>query len=479
MQTTSSAPASRNDDSPATARYRMLWRWHFYAGLFVMPFLIVLAVTGIVYCFQPQIDRLLHRKLLVVSATGAPRLSYAVLLDKARQAEPNNAIATTVSIDASPTRTAEYQFKLATGDSETVYMHPYTGTVLGRLSVAHRFTEQVRMIHRGLLIGKPGEILMELAGCWTLVMLGTGIAMWWPSSRQGARLWPKKGLTGRAWWRDAHKALGAWVVLGALAFVLSGLPWSSTWGKVFKQVVTAADISYPPDTYAAQSVRSIPPGTNPTALPTVHHADAMPGMIMDDLPVKQVPWAVGATAVPQTTVENAPSISIDRVVAIAAERGVRSGYQIVLPHHPTDVYTVTYFALDPRDERTLHIDRYDGRVLKDIGFRDYGFIGRAVSYGTGLHMGRVFGLANQLICTAISLSILLLALSGFWVWLKRRPTGQLAAPRRPPQPPAMHAWVAGLTLLGVIFPMLGLTLLLVWLLDHGIAGRHASRAVAR
>lgn len=471
MQTPRLARLPRNDHADATARYRMLWRWHFYAGLFVMPFLVVLAITGIVYCFQPQIDMLLHRNLLVVPATTAPRLSYAALLDKARQAEPVDAIATTLSVDASPWRTAEYRFKLANGENESVYMHPYTGVVLGRLSVEHRFTEQVRMIHRGLLIGKPGEILMELAGCWTLIMLGTGIAMWWPASGQVARLWPKKGQTGRAWWRDAHKALGAWVVLGAFAFVVSGLPWSSTWGKGFKRVVTASGIGYPPDTYAAQSVRSIPPGTAPSTLPPTHHADAMPGMIMDDLPVKQVPWAVGALAVPQTAAENAPSISIDRVVALAAERGVRSGYQIVLPRRATDVYTVTYFALDPREERTVHIDRYDGRVLKDIGFHDYGVMGRAVSYGTGLHMGRVFGLANQLICTAISLGIMLLALSGAWIWLKRRPTGQLAAPRRPTPVPTMRAWVAGLTLLGVIFPMLGLSLVLVWLLDYGIACR--------
>lgn len=30
----------------AASGYRTLWRWHFYAGLFVMPFLIVLAITG-------------------------------------------------------------------------------------------------------------------------------------------------------------------------------------------------------------------------------------------------------------------------------------------------------------------------------------------------------------------------------------------------------------------------------------------------
>ncbi|HBN52279.1 MAG TPA: hypothetical protein DD465_24620, partial [Thalassospira sp.] len=32
------------------------WRWHFYAGLFVLPFMILLAVTGAAYLFRDEID---------------------------------------------------------------------------------------------------------------------------------------------------------------------------------------------------------------------------------------------------------------------------------------------------------------------------------------------------------------------------------------------------------------------------------------
>lgn len=39
------------------ALYRTIWRWHFYAGLFVLPFIILLSVTGGIYLFKPQIDR--------------------------------------------------------------------------------------------------------------------------------------------------------------------------------------------------------------------------------------------------------------------------------------------------------------------------------------------------------------------------------------------------------------------------------------
>ena len=37
--------------------YRTIWRWHFYAGLLVIPFILMLSVTGAAYLFKPQLDR--------------------------------------------------------------------------------------------------------------------------------------------------------------------------------------------------------------------------------------------------------------------------------------------------------------------------------------------------------------------------------------------------------------------------------------
>ena len=47
----------------AGAAYRIIWRWHFYAGLFCLPFIVVLSLSGMVYLFKPQIDAFLDRAL--------------------------------------------------------------------------------------------------------------------------------------------------------------------------------------------------------------------------------------------------------------------------------------------------------------------------------------------------------------------------------------------------------------------------------
>lgn len=133
------------------------------------------------------------------------------------------------------------------------------------------------------------------------------------------------------------------------------------------------------------------------------------------------------------------------------------------------VFTVSCFPSDPRGERTLHIDQYNGAVVKDIRYVDYCPVAKAISYGTSLHMGRYFGIANQILCAAISLGLMGLAATGFIMWIRRKPTRALGAPSHPAALPPMRAWVAGLGLLGLVFPMTGVTLLLVWLVDLGVA----------
>ena len=54
----------------STLTYRGLWRWHFHAGLFCIPFVIVLALTGSIYLFKPQIDAFADRGVDSLQVTG-------------------------------------------------------------------------------------------------------------------------------------------------------------------------------------------------------------------------------------------------------------------------------------------------------------------------------------------------------------------------------------------------------------------------
>ncbi|MFM0315648.1 PepSY domain-containing protein [Paraburkholderia nemoris] len=492
---TTTAQRATSATGAVNAGYRTLWRWHFYAGLFVMPFLVVLAVTGTLYCFQPQIEPLLYpHRLIVEPQATTPRLTEDALLAKARAAMPADARAVTAPIASAPDRSTEFIFRLADGEKQSVYLNPYSGEVLGTLSVERRFMQVDRMLHRKLLLGKPGELLMELAACWTLVMIGSGIALWWPREKTTARaaLVPRFSLQGRALWKNLHAVMGIWLALGALIFVLSGLPWTGSWGKQFKVLASAANLGAPPGSWGGLPLRSALPGVRADkhsgtadtgaeaqAAHGAHQAnmDSMPGMVMDDLPLPLTPWAVGNTPVPQSAdAHAAQALPLGRIVALVASLGVQSGYDIVLPASATGVYTVSYFPADPKNERTLYIDQYSGTVLKDIRYGDYGAVSKAVSYGTSLHMGRYFGVANQILCAVISLGLAGMAVTGCVMWWKRRPQRSLGAPSRERAAPPMRGWKTGLVLLGIVFPLMGATLLAVWLADRTIFGRATRQA---
>ncbi len=480
--------------------YRTLWRWHFYAGLFVMPFLIVLAITGTIYCFQPQIEPLLYPHRLVVTPAHTPRLSADTLLARAQAALPVGAKPIRAHIEANPARSAEFVFALMNGRKESVYLNPYSGEVLGTLDVDRRFMQVDRMLHRKLLLGKPGELLMELAGCWTLVMIGTGLALWWPRAAPGshgsalrATLWPRLGAKGRPFWKSLHGVIGIWLAVGALAFVVSGLPWTGSWGKQFKALATRASAGAPRGAWggglplkstlpgAQQHAEATPPMQMDHSEHAGHDMASMPGMVMDDLPLPNVPWAVGAVRVPQSSDVASPAtgrFTLDQVVARMRALGVASGYDVALPATASGVYTVSYFPADPQQERTVYFDQYSGTVLKDIRYGDYGAVSQVISYGTSLHMGRYFGLANQLICTAISLGLAALAVTGFVMWWLRRPARAVGAPSRERAAPPMRAWKAGLAILAVIFPLMGATIIAVLLLDRMLFGGSKNLSVS-
>ena len=50
--------------------HRTVWRWHFYAGLFCIPFVLWLSITGTIFLFFPQIQAWLDRPYTHLSTIG-------------------------------------------------------------------------------------------------------------------------------------------------------------------------------------------------------------------------------------------------------------------------------------------------------------------------------------------------------------------------------------------------------------------------
>uniref|UniRef100_UPI001C121485 PepSY-associated TM helix domain-containing protein n=1 Tax=Vibrio cholerae TaxID=666 RepID=UPI001C121485 len=96
--------------------------WHFYAGLFVAPFMVLLALTGIIYLFKPQLDPLMYGHLLNVPA-AEHALSADEQLQRAQAAYPHAAISKYLP-PADATRSAQFVMR-NDAHEVTVFIDPY------------------------------------------------------------------------------------------------------------------------------------------------------------------------------------------------------------------------------------------------------------------------------------------------------------------------------------------------------------------
>ncbi|POZ99969.1 peptidase, partial [Pseudomonas sp. MWU12-2312b] len=167
----------------------------------------------------------------------------------------------------------------------------------------------------------------------------------------------------------------------------------------------------------------------------------------------------------------APTISLQDVQDIAVQREVEPGYSITLPTTATGVFTIAVFADDPRNDATLHVDQYSGKVLADVRFKQYGAVARATEIGVMLHEGKMFGVFNQIVVLLICLMILLSAVSGVVIWWKRRPQGKFGVPPLRHDLPKWKTAMVIMFALAVAFPLVGASLVVVWVLDRVLFSR--------
>lgn len=446
------------DTTRAAKLYRAAWRWHFYAGLFVVPFFLILAVTGMMMLWIAYLDGRDGERIPVrpVGEPASLNLQAAVAIAAVPGGQPIQYIA-----PSAPDMAAIFRIDVPDG-AQTVVVDPYAAQVVTQFPRRSGWYDWANRMHSSLLLGVAGDRMIEIAASLGIMLLTTGLYLWWP--RTGglrAALIPDLGARGRALWRSLHAATGIWISVLLLAFLISGLSWTGIWGARMMQAWS---------TFPAQKSDDIP-------LSDVTHASMNRG-------TAEVPWTLEQTPMPASGgdagsagITPGQRVDIDAVDALARRIGFDGRYQMTLPQGETGVWTLSRDSMssddpNPTRDRTVHIDRYSGRVLADIRYDDYGPAGKAMAVGIALHMGTL-GLLSVLANTVVCLAVIFLCVSAMVLWWRRRPSGQarLAAPPMPPDMPIWRGAIVVGTIIGVAFPLAGLTFAAVLLLDRLVLSR--------
>ena len=447
-QTVGDTPAQ---NTAAQKLYFAAWRWHFYAGIFVIPFLITLACTGLMMMFITQFDGRDGEKIAV--AAQGPALPASQQAEIALTAVPGSVVEW-IGPKAADLATV-FRIKTEAGQ-RLVAVDPYAGEVLQVWDRRAGWYDLADNIHSTLMIGTTGDRIIEIAAGLSLLLVFTGLYMWWPRGNALAAFVPNLRARGRTLWKSLHAVTAFWMSGLLVVFLISGMSWAGVWGGMIVQ---------PWSSFPAEKWDSVPLSDETHASMNHGHQNDVP-WALEQTPMPASGSEAGTDGVPQ----GAP-VDIDALVALGTELEMTGRFRVAYPRGEDGVWTLNRDSMsndstDPVNDRTVHVDQYTGKILADVRYADYSLMGKSMALGIPLHMG-LMGTWNFILNLVFCLSVIFVCVSGVVMWVKRRPqrAGRLAAP---PMPAELPLW-KGAVLIGLFtamaFPLVGLTLLAVLVID--------------
>jgi uncharacterized iron-regulated membrane protein len=442
-------------------RRSLLWRIHFWAALIASPFALVAALTGILYIFTPQIEAALYGHLDTVAPTGTARtLDDAVAAaqrsapagwmlhsvvpaylptdsvrvaftpppsatksgdNRATSGGHNHGSAPAASTAAKPPAFLRPNFGLP-GNAMVQYVNPYTAEVVGSMVQGDRFSNWSRKLHSTYLQNDNWRWMIELAASWLMVMLITGVYLWWPQGQQAVL--PQSSARGRVAWKQWHAFTG--VALGVMSAIIltTGLTWSKYAGD---QVRLARDL-------------------------TKQGSPRIPANIVSTVPALGTPlsWEAALEALRR----EAPDISM----------------QIMAPKGPSGVWRANQMDKGvPQRRFDLLLDAYSGQRLYYSGWEQQTAFGKATAIGIPFHRGE-FGWWNQALLFVFGVGVIFSIVSGWVMYFKRRAKGLSGMPALLP-----GAWksaspyaVLGALAMFVCMPLLAMSAAVVGVAELGV-----------
>lgn len=487
-------------------QHQTLWRWHFFAGLYVLPFMLMLTITGLVMMFYPQIEQWQYPHLVQVDANqSSSPLSATQQLDIIKKSYPGFRVRQ-YQPPQSASRSARFKIVSRQTPTQIIFINPYSGEILGQLNARDTWYSIADDIHGTLMLsnvkvgdnnlGKLGDALIELSAGFSLLLLISGIYLYWPKKQKqpikysSIKHWlgfrfanNKHGNLSHSSWKSIHASLGIWLSIILVFFVLTGMAWTGIWGQQLVQPWSSFPTEKRSSSWQSDSA-SILADTPQINYAQINHAQ------LNTENNEEVAWNLELAAVPQSRPQTKPQPRAksqhqqEKAISLPLEQIMQQGQQlgfdyfrVALPQTPNGVYTLMSVTtsgdvVDPRKDRTVHIDQYSGQVLADIGWQDYNPVAKSMAAGIALHKGQVFSWnlwLNTLACVLLAFS----SLAGLVMWFKRRvvkkqsktesePKPSLTAPAIPNQQGMPKTAAFWFVLTGILFPPTGIAMLLFY-----------------
>lgn len=223
--------------APATLPFRRaLFQVHLWVGIGLGLYILMISLTGSAIVLRPQISRwYIHNQ---VPSTAGVELKDAVL--ETRVVELYTGYEVTRIVPAAREGRATYVAMQKDGVEYTRFFDQYTGQDLGSTFPWQVATvEWLTRLHDDLLMDSGGRQLNGWGGALFLVMVISGLILWW----QGKRRWQEglqiKRSSMRSFNWQLHSFLGFWTLLLMFGWGITALYFA--WPTPFEIVMDYFD----------------------------------------------------------------------------------------------------------------------------------------------------------------------------------------------------------------------------------------------
>lgn len=391
---------------------KWMWKWHFIAGLISLPFIMLLSITGAIYLFNHDVETSEFKPLQEVKVTGQP-LSYQEQWSIAKE----NAVKTPVKLVIGDHTKATQFISGMFGGKSTLFVNPYTGEVTGEVVLKDTWMHLVRKLHGELLLNTFGTTIVEIIACWMVVLIITGIYIWWPKKKWklGGFFTIRTKVKKRLIWRDLHAVLGFWLSVLLFITLAGGLPWTNVWGGAYKKIQDYTNSGFP-STWNNRSLK------------------------VEDVKTEQ--------------------LSLDKMVMIAKGLNLSGETSIDLPNARKKVFSISNVALDLYDQKVYHFNSFSGELIKQHKWDEVGAMMKTRMWVMRFHEGEL-GVWNWWVMFFMAVLFTFSSVASLFTYLLRKKKHSWGVPEVPVQFKVGKGILVMLMLLGVLFPLFGFSVLLI------------------
>ncbi len=434
--------------------YNRFWKWHFYAALFIAPLLITLTLSGIGYLFYTNVENNMYKNEFFNKSSQTDQLTIDQGIEKAKETFKDYFVSKVIVLEE-PYNT-RLTMKNKDGDQKYVFLDS-NYQIVGSQNPKYTFSNVMREVHSSLFVGGTVvNYLVELAACWAIFLLLSGIYMTFKGRALKKEPNPTKRQKNLKW----HALIGTIITIPMVIIIFTGLPWSAFMGDfIYSAAQKHPSIGIP-------ALKQNPPTSD----------------------MSEIPWATRKNEPPTSNggshaehngmahMENMSNhegmITLQQLMNEVKQANISKPYSIIYPKDEQGVYTVskgsntgvTGLDVSPYDEVTTYFDQFSGKLISKVGFEDYGILAKWFTWGIPLHEGHLFGWLNKVLNLVVCLSFLFVIFWGFKTWLTRKKKNSLSAPPKLSSKLSI-GFIIFMVLLGCIMPLFGISLILVVLIE--------------